>query len=103
MSEELEINIIHPDEVKARLAKGEKLNIIDVREDDEVAEGMIPGALHIRLGDLPHSHEKLQKTDEIIMVCRSGRRSERACEYLQLLGFKGMKNMVGGMLEWETL
>jgi rhodanese-related sulfurtransferase len=95
--------IILPDEVKERLSKGEELNIIDVREDEEVAAGMIPGAKHIRLGDLPFSHEKIQKTDEIIMVCRSGGRSGKACEYLQLLGFKGLKNMAGGMLEWETL
>lgn len=103
MSKVQEINIILPDEIKDRLAKGEKLNIIDVREDKEVAEGMIPGAQHIPLGDLPDSHEKIQKTDEIIMVCRSGARSGRACEYLQHLGFKGMKNMAGGMLEWEKL
>jgi len=103
MTEQMELDTILPAEVKERLSKGEKLNIIDVREDDEVAAGMIPSAQHIKLGDLPLSHDKIQKTDEIILVCRSGKRSEKAGEYLQLLGFKGIKNMTGGMLEWETL
>jgi rhodanese-related sulfurtransferase len=98
-----EIVLISPAEIKARLAKGEALNIIDVREDDEVVEGMIPGAQHIPLGDLPASLENIKKTDEIIMVCRSGARSGRAVEYLQLLGMKGLKNMSGGMLEWHQL
>lgn len=95
--------LINPPEIKKRIAKGETLNIIDVREDEEVAEGMIPGAKHIPLGELPFKHNEIEKTDEIIFVCRSGHRSGKACEYLQLLGFNGVKNMSGGMLEWNKL
>ena len=47
------MDTILPSEIKARLAQGEKLTLIDVREDDEVAEGMIPGAIHIPLGQIP--------------------------------------------------
>lgn len=97
------LNEILPSEVKQRLEQGEELNIIDVREDEEVAEGMIPGAKHIPLGQLPFKHESIEKTDEIIMVCRSGQRSGKAVEYLELLGYKGAKNMIGGMLEWNNL
>lgn len=97
------MDTITPQEVKQRLANGEKLNLIDVREDEEVAEGMIPSAKHIRLGDLPMRLSEIERTDEIIMVCRSGVRSERACEYLEHMGFSGLKNMVGGMLKWHEL
>jgi rhodanese-related sulfurtransferase len=97
------MDTILPSEIKARLQQGEKLNMIDVREDEEVAEGMIPGAKHIRLGDLPAKLDEIEKTDEIIFICRSGGRSGHACEYLASLGFKGLKNMIGGMLEWNKL
>jgi len=97
------LDTITPREIKERLLSGEKLNIIDVREDEEIAEGMIPGARHIRLGDLPMRMSEIEQTGEIIMVCRSGRRSERACEYLEHMGFSGLKNMVGGMLKWHEL
>lgn len=92
---------ILPSELKQRLLNGEQLTIIDVREDEEVAAGMIPGAVHIPLGELPERHDQIQQADEIILVCRSGNRSGKAFGYLESLGFKGLKNMSGGMLEWE--
>jgi len=92
---------IDPAEIKQRLNQGEKLNIIDVREDEEVASGMIPGAKHIPLGQVPFRLDEIEQTGEIIMVCRSGNRSGMACEYLQAQGFQGLKNMVGGMLAWN--
>ncbi|CAH0120057.1 Sulfurtransferase [Paenibacillus sp. CECT 9249] len=97
------VNIILPEEIKSRLGQGERLNLIDVREAEEVAEGMIPGAKHIPLGQIPERLEEIEQTGEIIMICRSGYRSERACEYLQQLGFQGLKNMQGGMLAWQEL
>jgi len=94
---------ITPSEVKERLERGEKLHIIDVREDEEVALGMIPGAKHIPLGQLPERLGEIDKTGETIMVCRSGGRSGRACEFLEASGVQGVKNMAGGMLAWEKL
>lgn len=88
------------DEVRQRLERGEALNLIDVREAEEVAEGMIPGAKHIPLGDLPDRLQEIEQNGEIIMVCRSGNRSGRACEYLESLGIKGVRNMTGGMLAY---
>jgi rhodanese-related sulfurtransferase len=91
---------ILPSELKQRLLNGEQLTIIDVREDEEVAAGMIPGAVHIPLGELPERHEEIPQAGEIILVCRSGNRSGKAFGYLESLGYKGLKNMTGGMLEW---
>jgi rhodanese-related sulfurtransferase len=96
------IKTIHPAELKERLQKGENLNIIDVREDEEVAQGMIPGAKHLPLGELPERHEEVAKNSEVILVCRSGNRSGKACEYLQMLGYTNVVNMTGGMLEWAN-
>lgn len=94
------INIL-PLDVKERMAKGEKLNIIDVRENEEVVQGKIPGAKHIRLSELPDRLHEIDPNVETIMVCRSGNRSGKACEYLLNQGYRNVKNMMGGMLNWE--
>ncbi|MED3649430.1 MULTISPECIES: rhodanese-like domain-containing protein [Heyndrickxia] len=90
---------ITPDELKDKLNKGEKLNLIDVREHEEVAEGMIEQAKHIPMGEIPDSLDQLDKNKEYIMICRSGGRSGRVCEYLHQNGYKVI-NMEGGMLNW---
>lgn len=95
-----EIQWITTDEVRHRLERGEALNLVDVREPEEVALGMIPGALHIPLGELPYRYGEIPPDQEVILVCRSGNRSGRACEYLQALGYGGVKNMAGGMLDY---
>jgi rhodanese-related sulfurtransferase len=95
------MDTILPSEIKTRLAQGEQLTLIDVREDEEVAEGMIQGAIHIPLGQLPERLSEIPQVDEVILVCRSGNRSGRALGYLEANGYKGLKNMTGGMLEWE--
>lgn len=95
------MDTIQPSEIKTRLAQGEKLVLIDVREDEEVAEGMIQGAIHIPLGQLPDRLDEIPQAEEVILVCRSGNRSGRALGYLEANGYKGLKNMTGGMLEWE--
>ncbi|RLL42701.1 rhodanese-like domain-containing protein [Oceanobacillus piezotolerans] len=87
-------------EVQEKLENGEELNIVDVREDDEVAQGIIPGAKHIRLGEIPERHTELDKNKQYYMVCRSGARSGRATEFLNEQGYD-VTNMAGGMLAWE--
>ena len=75
-------------------------HIIDVREVDEVAEGKIPGAIHIPLGLLEFRMQELDKSTEYTMVCRSGGRSGRAAQLLESHGYK-VVNMAGGMLAWD--
>ncbi|WP_282941670.1 rhodanese-like domain-containing protein [Paenibacillus sp. RC67] len=94
---------ITPQELKSRLDKGEKLDIIDVREAEEVALGMIPGAVHIPLMQIPERLADIPQDRETILVCRSGNRSGRAYDFLSAQGFTKLKNMSGGMLEWEQL
>jgi rhodanese-related sulfurtransferase len=91
------------EELKARLEAGEKIHLIDVREDEEVAQGIIPGAIHLPLGQVPQRLNEIPKEEEVIFICRSGYRSDQACQYLASLGYKGASNLIGGMLAWTNL
>ncbi|AIQ52304.1 rhodanese-like domain-containing protein [Paenibacillus sp. FSL R7-0331] len=91
---------VTPDELRQRLAAGEDLLLIDVREEDEVAAGMIPGAQHIPMGQIPQRSGDLPADSGIIFICRSGARSQRVCEYLQQFGIQS-SNLSGGMIEWN--
>ncbi|MCM3215020.1 rhodanese-like domain-containing protein [Niallia taxi] len=95
-----DIKIITTAELEDKLNKGEKLELVDVREDEEVAEGMIPGAKHIRMNDIPENLDYFSQDKEYIFICRSGKRSENVCYFLEDKGFK-VVNMVGGMLNWN--
>lgn len=94
------IQTVTSKELEELLKKNPKLSIIDCREDEEVAQGKIPQATHIRLSEVPHCTEQLTKDTKHFFICRSGGRSNRACEYLQKLGFD-VVNVEGGMLDWE--
>ncbi|MDH5163042.1 rhodanese-like domain-containing protein [Heyndrickxia oleronia] len=87
-------------EVKQLLESGKSLNLIDVREVDEVKEGKIPGVINIPLGLLEARMHELDKSKEYIMVCRSGGRSGRATQFLESWGYQVI-NMSGGMLDWN--
>ena len=94
---------ITAEEVKARLDKGEKLNLVDVREPHENAEFNIGGTLY-PLGKVQSMQvDELEdlKNEEVIVYCRSGNRSGQAAMILDMLGFKNTKNLVGGMLDWQ--
>jgi rhodanese-related sulfurtransferase len=90
-------------ELKERLSKGEKLNLVDVRESSEHAEFNIGGVL-IPLGKIRNMDvDQLDalKNQEVICYCRSGNRSGQACQILDMLGFTNTKNLQGGMLAWK--
>lgn len=97
------IKTIGAAELRSRLQRGEALNIIDVRENEEVAMGMIPGSKHIPMNQIPERLQEIEPTEETIFICRSGCRSERVCEYLQRLGRVNAVNLEGGMLSWSAL
>jgi rhodanese-related sulfurtransferase len=95
-----ELEEISPSEVKRILKEGKKVSLIDVREDEEVAEGKIPEAAHIKMGEIPERLAEINKSEEHIIICRSGRRSENVAYFLQDQGYK-VKNMTGGMLAYN--
>lgn len=74
--------------------------ILDVREPDEIATGKIPGAYTIPLGDLSAREGELPKGETIYVICRSGNRSQKACDYLESRGYDCV-NVAGGMLAYK--
>jgi len=77
--------------------------ILDVREDKEYAAGHIPKAKHIPLGQLNSRIKELDKhkNKPILVTCRSGQRSGRACGILKKAGFETVFNQSGGIIAWE--
>jgi len=91
---------ITPNELNSLLQDGSDAQIVDVREADEVAAGMIAGARHIPLGELRSRLAELDKSRPVVAVCRSGRRSAAAAQ-LAAAGFTAY-TMTGGMLDWSA-
>ncbi len=89
--------------LKARIDAGEKLHLLDVREPAEYAEFNI-GAKLVPLGQIQSMQiDDIEdwKDDEIIIHCRSGKRSATACMFLETMGFANTVNVEGGMLAWQ--
>jgi adenylyltransferase/sulfurtransferase len=86
--------------LKERLAGGDKLRIIDVREPNEYQINRIAGSQLIPLGELPRRYGELDPADEFIMQCKTGARSGRAADFLRSVGFKRVLNLKGGILDW---
>jgi rhodanese-related sulfurtransferase len=92
--------LVTPEEIMKRLQNGENVSIIDVREHEEVANGKIPGAKHIPLGQLVLRKNEIDKANENVIVCQSGGRSKAACGILAALGFK-VVDLMYGMNNWQ--
>ena len=77
--------------------------ILDVRTPDEWAQGIIENAIMINILD-PQSFmaaiEKLDKSKDYYIYCRSGARSEQACQVMNSIGFSETNNLIGGILDW---
>ncbi|MGH7171792.1 MAG: rhodanese-like domain-containing protein [Gemmataceae bacterium] len=91
------------EEVKTRLDRGEKLCLVDVREESEWTKDHLPGALHLGKGVLERDIEgRLSDTAaEIILYCGGGFRSALAAENLQRMGYTNVLSMDGGIRDWR--
>jgi adenylyltransferase/sulfurtransferase len=87
-------------ELKARLDRGDKFRLIDVREPFEWDICRIPGATLIPLGQLASRMSELDSADEIVLQCKSGGRSARALKLLREAGFAKLTNLDGGITAW---
>ena len=92
---------IDPVEVKAKIDRGDRFVLIDVREPHEYQICKIPYAKLIPLGDLPKRVSELNSADEIVAHCKSGVRSAKAVDFLKQAGFRKVRNMKGGILAWS--
>ncbi len=89
--------------VKQQLEAGVHFHLVDVREDHEVATGMVPGAIHLGKGILERDIEITipDKLAKIIFYCGGGYRSVLAAENAQKMGYKHVWSMEGGIKAWK--
>src|SRR5262249_43702671 len=92
------------DEVKARLDRGEKLHLVDVREESEYARDHLPGAVHLGKGVLERDVEQRipDPSAEIVLYCGGGFRSALAADNLQKMGYTNVLSMDGGVRDWRN-
>ena len=89
-------------QLKQKMDRKEKFMLIDVREPSEFQINKIPGAKLIPLGIVAEHANELDSADEIVINCHFGGRSAKACQLLQQMGFKKVKNLKGGIDAWST-
>lgn len=89
-------------EIKKRLDAGEKMILVDTREDNEWARGHLPGAIHLGKGIIERDIEKTipDKNAPLVLYCGGGFRSALAADNLQKMGYKNVVSMDGGWRGW---
>ncbi len=91
---------ITPRTLRARLDRGERVALLDVREPVEREIATLANTHEIPLADLEHRLGELSKDEEIVVYCRSGVRSAQAAQLLRAAGFRQVRNLIGGIRAW---
>jgi rhodanese-related sulfurtransferase len=91
---------ITPTEFVERRSRGESLTLLDVREEWELAVASVPDVVHIPMGEVADRLGELDRGREVVVLCRSGRRSLQVANFLQQNGFQAV-NLAGGILAWS--
>jgi rhodanese-related sulfurtransferase len=91
------------DDVKARLDRGDRFHLIDVREESEYAAGHIPGAVHLSKGIIERDVEQKypDKNAPLVLYCGGGFRSALSADNLRKMGYTNVISMDGGMRGWR--
>ena len=93
---------ITPEELSRKIAAGEDILLVDVREPHEWNAGHIEGALHIPMNQVPQRLAEIPKDRDVVMICRSGSRSGHVQQHLLgAQGYTRVKNLMGGMQRWS--
>jgi rhodanese-related sulfurtransferase len=91
---------IDSETLKARLDAGDDLVLVDVRTPSEVAQGVLPNAVHIPMTVIPVRAGELPRDRELVIYCRSGARSYHTCQFLAQQGIAQVVNLRGGIIAW---
>src|SRR4051794_9543628 len=91
------------EQVKAKLDRGEKFHLVDVREESEYAKDHLPGAVHLGKGVIERDVEaRIPDTGaEVVLYCGGGFRSALAADNLQKMGYTNVLSMDGGIRGWR--
>ncbi len=92
---------VEPSEVMDRIARGEEVFLVDVREPDEVAEWAYPIGTNIPLGQLGEHLDELPRDRTIVVACHMGGRSAAAAQALSEAGWSA-ENLTGGAVAWAA-
>ena len=94
-----------PEEIRRRQERGERFNLVDVREDNEWERGRVLGAMHLGKGVIERDVERTipDHDSEIVLYCGGGYRSALAADVLQRMGYKNVLSMDGGWKRWKEL
>lgn len=92
---------ITPEALKAKLDRGEKIVLVDVREPWEVAINRLNDAVVIPMDELGRRYSELNPDAEIVVYCHVGGRSLKATRFLKDRQFKNVKNLAGGIEAWS--
>ena len=87
-------------ELKNKFDNDEDFMLLDVRNIQEVLFSKINGSIHIPMNEIMDRINELDSNKEIIIQCKSGKRSARVCEYLMTQNFNNVKNLKGGIISW---
>ena len=88
-------------DLAARLARGDDVLVLDVREPDEVATASIPGIVRIPMAQIPERLAELPRDRALVVLCHLGGRSERVTRFLHAAGFPDALNLEGGIDAWS--
>ncbi len=88
-------------ELKRKIDAKEDFFLLDVREPNEFQIGRIPGSTLIPLGEVPQRVNEIPRDKEIVVHCKMGGRSAKAAAFLRQQGYKDVKNLKGGILDWS--
>lgn len=88
-------------ELAQRLARGDDLLLVDVREASELAVARFPNALHVPLATVPLRLADLPTDRTIVLACHHGGRSMRALQFLRSRGYTALLNLEGGIDAWS--
>jgi rhodanese-related sulfurtransferase len=91
---------VTPEGLKARLDRHEPVVLLDVRQDWETRLCRLENSTHIPIEEIELRVDELNPDDEIVVYCHQGIRSAAVAEYLRQLGFRNVKNLVGGLDHW---
>jgi len=97
--------VLEPEAFKARLESDSSILLLDVRRPDEFAEGSIAWAENVNVLEAESFEASMADRDRsqpVMLFCRSGRRSQRAAAILESMGFKNIVDLEGGYLAWQA-